>query len=109
MKLWLGHDAVQSAVKHYARTNRWPDYIVEALKGTPIPDKLQQMGNVERAKELSDQAIRDSRPSGLLPEEEAEIVIEPPREVEHRAIEIDTSKTCRWCGQKHLEERVLCG
>ena len=109
MRLTLGPDAVQGAVKHFARTARWPEYIVEALKGVPVPEKLQAMGDEARVKELSDQAIRDSRPSGLLPEEEVEIAVEAPREVEYRPIDIDTSKTCRYCGVKHLERGRLCG
>jgi hypothetical protein len=109
MRLTLGPDAVQGAVKHFARTSRWPDYIIDLLKGTPIPEKLQDMGLEARAKELSDQAIRDSRPSGLLPEEEAEIVVAPLRDVEWKPIDVDMIGVCRCCGQKHLDRSPLCG
>jgi hypothetical protein len=108
-RIVLGPDAVQGAVKHYARTARWPEYIVEALKGTPVPEKLQAMGDEARAKELYDQAIRDTRPSGLLPEEEAEIVVEPTREVEVKWWEPDMTGCCRYCGIRHLDRGPLCG
>jgi hypothetical protein len=100
------------AVKHYARFGVWGQDLLIRLRGAPVPPALINEGVIARARELADQAIRDARPSGLLPEEEVELAAPTRIEVERRAWQgPDLSATCSGCGQKTVvdDRCTLCG
>lgn len=112
MKLLLGPMVRELAVKHYARFGVWGQDLLLRLRGAPVPPALVNEGVIARAKELADQATRDARQSGLLPEEEIELAAPAVFHVERRAwAGPDMSFTCGGCGQKKVVDGhcTLCG
>ena len=100
MKLRLGPETVKGYIAYYARCGKWPAFFLEQLRGVDVPKEMQDKADVARVEELERQAIRDTRPSGLLQEEEEEIArTEPKREQrEIKRWEPDMTGVCPHCG-----------
>jgi hypothetical protein len=70
VKISIGPMMRAHATKYWSRFERWPEDLLLMLRGQPVPDQLVQEAKMLRVIEKKNQEIRDSRPSGLLPEEE---------------------------------------
>lgn len=115
MKLLIGPMTAGVYVGFYAKTGRWPDILMEQLRGVLVPEELQKRGDAARKEELEKQTVRDTRPSGLLEEEEAELSkLEGARVTSYdlrweKRWEPNVEGLCPHCGNRHPTGEMRCG